>query len=226
MTLFQYPKSKHARTLAPRQFRRYQTYKRFLQTEFKRVCVYCRQPDSSAPNLNFGVDHYRPKGLSKFAHLVCEYDNLYYCCGSCNSRKSNDWPIDETIGPFVVNPCDYEMASHLRFDSKTGKVSARTFDGQHTIDLLQLNDEEVVSYRLSALQIVRLCQAEIDFLERQRKEVESSFHKSRISQSDYQVALDEIAEELDLARDTLAKQSGELALPPLRKRRAGLVLLP
>lgn len=119
MTVFQYPKSKHKRKLSPRQFKRYQTYKRYLQTEFSRVCVYCRQPDSSAPNLNFGVDHYRPKGIPRFASLICDYANLYYCCGNCNSRKNNDWPFDEKAGPYVVNPCDHEMAAHLRFDAKT-----------------------------------------------------------------------------------------------------------
>lgn len=118
------------------------------------------------------------------------------------------------------------MAAHLRFDSKTGRVNARTPYGQHTVDLLQLNDEEMVGYRQSTLQIVRFYQVEIDSLEQQRKQIESSFRGSKISQSDYESALEEIAEELDLARQTLAKQTGELPLPPLQKRRQGLVLLP
>jgi len=35
--------------------------------------------------MNFGVDHYRPQSISQFAHLKCDYRNLYYCCGNCNS---------------------------------------------------------------------------------------------------------------------------------------------
>lgn len=147
MSLFLYPKSKHVRKLRPRVFKRYGSYKRYLQTEFARVCVYCRQPDSIAPNLNYGADHYRPKSVPRFASLVCSYSNLYYCCGNCNSRKNDYWPFDETVGPFVVNPCEYEMASHLRFDAVTGKIESRSTHGKHTEELLQLNDPTLVQYQ-------------------------------------------------------------------------------
>ena len=69
MSVFEYPKFQHARVFRPREFKNYRTYKPYLQREFGRACVYCQQPDSSAPNLNFGVDHYRPKGNRR-------------CCGS------------------------------------------------------------------------------------------------------------------------------------------------
>ena len=160
MTLFQYPKDFHRRRLSPRKFKRYRSYKRYLQREFDCVCVYCRQPDTSAPNLNFGADHYRPKSLRKFAHLVVAYSNLYYCCGSCNSRKGNDWPVDEGKGPFVVNPCDFQMTKHLRFDASTGRVQPHGLDGGHTEELLQLNDPASLDYRLNALRQVRLCDRE------------------------------------------------------------------
>jgi hypothetical protein len=225
VTVFQYPKSKHQRKLSPRQFKRYQSNKRFLQTEFLRVCVYCRQPDSSAPNLNFGVDHYRPKSIPRFASLVCNYENLYYCCGNCNSRKNNDWPLDEKVGPYIVNPCDHAMAAHLRFDAKTGKVVARTPYGEHTEELLQLNDNAVVQYRLSTLTTVRLFSAEIDQLEHQLKALAGQLQAGTVSQTEYEVEEQNINQDLADLSYTLQTHTGQLPLPPLRKMRLGVSLI-
>lgn len=225
MTVFQYPKSKHQRKLFPRQFKRYQSYKRYLQTEFVRVCVYCRQPDSSAPNINFGVDHYRPKGIPRFSSLVCDYKNLYYCCGNCNSRKNNYWPQDESIGPYVVNPCDYEMAKHLRFNANTGRVEYRTLHGKHTEELLQLNEDAVVQYRLSTVRIVRECNEDIQQLELQLKALVEQLRVGTLSLAQYDNEEQVINQELTDLRRILQAQTGELSLPPLRKTRLGVSII-
>ncbi len=222
MTVFQYPKSKIKRKLSPRQFKRYQSYKPYLQEEFSRVCVYCRQPDSSAPNLNFGVDHYRPKGIPRFASLVCNYENLYYCCGNCNSRKSDDWPVDENIGPFVVNPCDYEMASHLRFVASTGRVDSRTAYGKHTEELLQLNDDIRVQYRRYTLKIVSLFIIEIEKMERQLKALTTLLKEGKISQTQFDAEEQDINQDIADLRHTLQSQTGDLPLSPLRMKRLGV----
>ena len=218
VALFQYPKTKHTRKLLPRrQFKRYQTYKVFLQAEFERVCVYCRQPDSSAPNLNFGVDHYRPKGDPRFANLVCAYNNLFYCCGSCNSRKTNYWPIDERAGPYIVNPCDHEMATHLRFDKNTGRIEPKDdTHGKYTEELLQLNDSETVQYRLGVLTIVRLLSREIDNLQAELKTVDQEFRAGHISQAKRDQVVQLINIDLAEVRKTVSAQTGELPLPRLR----------
>lgn len=217
MTLFHYPKSQHQRKYSPRQFKRYQSYKRFLQVEFSRVCVYCRQPDSSVPNLNFGIDHYRPKGIARFANLVCDYQNLYYCCGNCNSRKNNDWPDDEKIGPYVVNPCDYSMAAHLRFNAKTGRIETRTPNGKHTEELLQLNDDALIKYRLSTLTTVRLYTAEIQQHELQLRELAVQFRTGTISQTEYDNEEQAINQALADLRHTLQAHTGQLPLRSLPK---------
>jgi uncharacterized protein (TIGR02646 family) len=226
VTLFQYPKDIHTRKLAPRQFKRYQSYKRYLQHEFVRVCVYCRQPDSSAPNLTFGVDHYKPKGIPRFASLVCTYQNLYYCCGSCNSRKNNDWPADEIAGPYVVNPCDYGMASHLRFDRKTGKVESRTPHGQHTLELLQLNDIAVVEWRRGTLKMLEVLLQEIEELERQLQDLDGLLRKAVITKVQYDA--DTFSSKQDIAdlREMAAGLTGERPLPALKKKRGNVSLLP
>jgi uncharacterized protein (TIGR02646 family) len=223
--LFQYPKFKHNRKLSPRRFKRYQSYKRFLQSEFVRVCVYCRQPDSSAPNIVFGVDHYRPKGIPRFAHLRCDYNNLFYCCSNCNSRKNNDWPDNEVTGPYVVNPCDHEMASHLRFDGNTGRVEPKTTHGKHTEELLQLNDEALVQYRLGTLTTVRLYSNEIQLQEQLLDALAKKRRSLEMTRIDFDAEEQSIKQEIATLRSTLQSFTGELPLPPLRKKRLGVSLL-
>lgn len=225
MALFQYPKSKHRRTLSPREYRNYRSYKRTLQAEFSRICVYCRQPDGSAPNLNFGVDHYRPKGIPRFSNLICTYDNLYYCCGSCNSRKNDYWPLDEKKGPLIVAPCEHEMASHLRFNSASGAVEPRTPEGQYTEELLQLNDAATVHYRLSTLRTIRMYLSEIDEHEAEVRFVTRLFRDGRISKVDFDVEMTSISSELTELRSTMHSYTGELPIPSLPKQRLGVVLL-
>ncbi len=225
MSLFLYPKTKHVRTQRPRVFKNYRSYKRYLQTEFARICVYCRQPDSSAPNLNFGADHYRPKSVPRFAPMLCDYNNLYYCCGTCNSRKNDYWPFDEKAGPFVVNPCEHEMASHLRFNSSTGEIETRSPHGEHTEELLQLNDPELIQYRRSALTIVRLLKAEIVEAKEEFAVVENAYVAGKITLTQRDSVIAEIQAELDLLMHTLHAQTGELALRPLKKQKLGISII-
>ncbi|WP_449490932.1 hypothetical protein [Caballeronia sp. M23-90] len=226
MMLFLYPKTKHTRHLQPRQFKRYQTYKRYLQKEFARLCVYCRQPDSSAPNINMGVDHYRPKGIPQFAALVRDWTNLYYCCGACNSRKNNYWPSDESKGPFIVNPCDFEMGAHLRYDSKTGLVEIhnQSKDGEWTRDLLQLNDDATIKYRKATQKTIALFDKSISEALRELAEIQTLLQNQKITQAQYDLDKSAIQGELDDLRETRARFTGELPLAPLRAQRAGVAL--
>lgn len=216
MSLFNYPKGKQKRQQTPRQFKNYGSYKRFLQHEFSRVCVYCRQPDTSAPNLNFGVDHYKPKGIKKFEDLICEYTNLYYCCGICNSRKNNSWPEDETKGPYVVNPCDYDMAHHLRFVAATGVIDTKSKDGQHTEELLQLNAKDRVKYRLNALLTLKLCEDQLTVLDVQLDKLRKDFRSGAISEEVYDEAKAEIDGERIALSSLMHAVNGKEPLPPIR----------
>jgi hypothetical protein len=221
MTLFLYPKTQHTRRFQPRQFKRYKTYKRYLQAEFARLCVYCRQPDSSAPNISMGVDHYRPKGVPRFAGLVCEWANLFYCCGACNSRKNNYWPDDEGAGPFIVNPCDFEMAAHLRYDARTGLVEIRNHskDGEWTRDLLQLNDDVTVSYRKATEKTIALFDTAINDRLRELSEIQALLRAQKITQDQYDQDESAINSELEEFRVARAAHTGELPLALLQPRR-------
>lgn len=223
-SLFHYPKSKHVRTQKPRVFKSYRTYKKYLQVEFGRVCVYCRQPDTAAPNVVFGVDHYRPKGLSQFSHLVCAYENLFYACNQCNSRKGDDWPVDEKAGPYVVNPCDFSMASHLRFIKATGRMDPIGKHGEHTETLLELNADQLVKYRLSELLVVSLLETEIARLEIQLDGFARAVAQGRVAESDVLDDMAQIRKDLEKARDTLADHTGSTPIVPAPASRLGVQL--
>ncbi|MDY0961776.1 hypothetical protein [Massilia sp. CFBP9026] len=223
--MFLFPKSKHIRSQKPRVFKRYGSYKRYLQAEFSRLCVYCRQPDSSAPNLNYGADHYRPKSVPRFASLVCSYDNLYYCCGSCNSRKNDYWPFDEVAGPYIVNPCEFEMASHLRFDSSSGRIEPRSDHGKHTEELLQLNDPASVQYRLGTLTTVRLYNKEIEDQRKLLLAIEKLYKDGVLSLEERDLELTEVRAEIESLTRTLQSHTGELPLKPLRSKKLGVSLI-
>lgn len=117
------------------------------------------------------------------------------------------------------------MWAHLRFNSMTGKVEHKTSHGKHTEELLQLNDEATVQYRLSTLRIVHLFSSEIEKLEQQVREIDDLLRKHKISKNQYDTDMSEINQEITELRFTIHAQTGELPLPPLQKQRQGVPLL-
>lgn len=117
------------------------------------------------------------------------------------------------------------MAAHLRFNAKTGKVEARTPYGEHTEELLQLNDDARVQYRLGTLTTARLYTTEIEQQELLLKEVAGQFKAGLITLDEYDAEKQAISEALDCLRSTLQAHIGELPLPPLRNNRLGVTLI-
>lgn len=216
MSVYHYPGRVHQRTETPRVFKRYQSYKRFLQTEFARICIYCRQPDSVAPGLVYSVDHFRPKSLPEFAALVCDYSNLYYCCPQCNSRKNDYWHSGNE--PRFINPCDDTMADHLRFNALTGKVTASSVHGEHMIEMLQLNDDAVKDFRVSTITAIKYLQRNLDQIEIDRAEFRAQLGAGKISQTVYDEADEEMTRDAVALREEIQRKSGTLPLPPLPRR--------
>jgi hypothetical protein len=167
--------------------------------------------------LNFGVDHYRPKGIPRFAKLRCTYTNLYYCCGLCNSRKNDDWPLDEVAGARFVNPCDHVMFAHLRFDAATGKMEPKSQNGRHMETLLQLNEPASVQYRKYTLNIIRKCDVEIATLKADLQELKKRLVKGQVSQADFDVEAAEIITDLATEQGLRDSVSGDAPLTPLTK---------
>jgi hypothetical protein len=127
---------------------------------------------------NFGVDHYRPKKY--FPDLITTYSNLYYCCNPCNSRKGQYWPSEARAKDLLVpNPCEHAMASHLKY--KAGVVEAKTIQGEFTRDLLDLNAPDIVKKRTLMINMVRLCQTNLEESKQMKKVVTRKLKKGAIS---------------------------------------------
>ena len=132
--------------------------------------------------------------------------------------------MDESKGPYVVNPCDHVMASHLRFDGKTGRVDWRTPYGQHTLELLQLNDEASVKYRLATLKTVSLYTQEIESQELARKNLETLLRKGLVTKTQYDQEVASITQEVKVLRSIMSTFTGQLTIPPLRKQKGSVIL--
>ena len=117
------------------------------------------------------------------------------------------------------------MAAHLRFNAKTGMVEARTPYGEHTKELLQLNENTLVQYRLSTLRIVRCLSDEIDRLDLQVKALAGLLRADTISQAQYEEQEQDVNQDLDKLLHTLHALTGQQPLPPLRKKLLGITLI-
>lgn len=149
---FKYPNKKHQRTESPPAFTKYRDYKPFLKREFNGRCVYCCKLDLGQDPSAFHVEHYRPKSEKWFPELETIYTNLFYSCAGCNRRKGIYW--HERSAMRILNPCEYVMSQHLRFNNET--VDNHTAQGELNIELLGLNNTESLAYRKSQSETVLL----------------------------------------------------------------------
>lgn len=222
MTAYLYPNTRHQRVFKPIQYKNYRSYKKTLQHEFHRLCVYCREPDSLSSNQIYAIDHYRPKSKPAFKSLISSYENLYYCCPTCNSFKTDYWPANEKSDPWIVNPCEHQMSAHLRFSSETGLVTSKTVHGQYTIDLLKLNSDILVGQRRATLRNIARASADKEKYERKLANLAAKQGIDAAKRTQLQKHLSEM---LALAIEDIQRLTGELALPPLPKSRMGKQVL-
>jgi hypothetical protein len=154
VSIFRYPKSLHRRTENPPVFGDYKKYKPYLKREFFDVCIYCRTPDKLKGSDNYGVEHYKPK--KQFPYLKTDYTNLLYACNTCNRRKRDTWPSASEIamGRFILNPCLHRMSEHLRL-MPNGEIDVRTSAGEVLVDLLILNEDSLIEFRLNCLNLLK-----------------------------------------------------------------------
>jgi 5-methylcytosine-specific restriction endonuclease McrA len=199
---FSYPKTLHSRTPGVPVYTSYKSYKKYLRADFGGQCVYCRMPDSIIGTQQFGADHYRPK--LQFPHLAAVYANLFYCCNACNSRKGDAW--DSTGVQFVPNPVDHLMFKHLRY--KHAVVVDHSDAGKYTIELLDLNDDETVSYRENILHTISVLEEALDELKQLRKKAENARKASKINDAQFDAAMLKLQPKFDATQKALARWYG------------------
>lgn len=119
--------------------------------EGRAQCVYCAIPEASWGGFrNFHVEHYRPK--SKFAALTNDIQNLFYCCGVCNSFKREDWP--DTPPPALDRP-SYPSPSEVDYNAlfsvaDNGEVAGENVAARYVVEKLYLNRPHLLQERREA----------------------------------------------------------------------------
>lgn len=116
------------------------------------------------------VHHHRPPGLAadreghtellNYVWLTYEWENLYWVCPSCASRKGNRFftrtptretgaeigSLRRTEGELLLDPCHHVPHVHLLFQPN-GAVEGLTSEGQETVRLLGLDQAELRALR-------------------------------------------------------------------------------
>lgn len=142
--------------------------KEALEELFHGKCAYC---ESDIRGSGSEIDHFRPKAAASnlkgdkqnadhYGWFLYEWSNHFLSCLSCNRAKRNLFPVDGPRAPvlsswieacrsetaLLLDPCLDTPERHLRFDLK-GVAFGRTKRGKATIDVLNLNRENLVAAR-------------------------------------------------------------------------------
>ncbi len=107
------------------------------------VCEYCGVSETDVGS-ELTIDHFQP--LSKGGDNRLE--NLIYCCARCNEHKGAYWPGHSDDQP-LWNPRSEPASLHFVI-GENGILNPLTSTGALTINLLHLNRQPLVDYRLRA----------------------------------------------------------------------------
>src|SRR5437660_7325976 len=144
-TPFVYPPVPHVRRHGPMGYADYASYRPWLRDEFSFRCVYCLFREQwSRPPGSFAIDHFQP--ITNRPKLTADYDNLLCACATCNAVKGAlDCPDPLTV-----------LTSGNVSVSEDGRLHGDDLWGACLIDILGLNSDEFVEFRMTWIGIVAL----------------------------------------------------------------------
>ena len=141
---FDYPTEPHVRRHGPRGYADYSSYRSWLRDEFAFRCVYCLHRERWVPG-GFHLDHFLPAVAHPEA--VTDFDNLLYCCTTCNAAK----------GRFLVpDPTRTLLAGNVSVQPD-GSLLASTPETVYLVEHLGLNGPRYREYRRLWMQVVAAC---------------------------------------------------------------------
>jgi uncharacterized protein (TIGR02646 family) len=143
-----------------------------LLKEFNGKCAYCETPIDNKKAWGL-IDHFRPKSSAKgkkdvakqhYWWLAYTWKNMYLSCPVCNKYKSSWFPVKGSRAALetsfekiilqednlLIDPCKDAPDEHLVF-REDGKVEGFTEWGEMTVELLQLNRNDLVKKRAAAV---------------------------------------------------------------------------
>lgn len=80
-------------------------------------CMYCEDSHGS------DIEHFWPK--SSYPERMFVWRNLLLCCAECGRLKGQQFPLDETNNPLLLDPTSENPWQHLDFDPETGNIVPR-----------------------------------------------------------------------------------------------------
>lgn len=115
----------------------YRQYKHELRYDFYHSCAYCTLSECEGGGVRFTIDHYEPQ--SSRPDLINHYENLLWCCDTCNIYKGDRNPSAKAKlqGNRFFRPDLDEYFEHFTQDG----VSLRHLSqvGYFTIQFIDLN---------------------------------------------------------------------------------------
>lgn len=158
-----------------------------------RKCCYCERDIGSLPKTEREVDHFIPKSVYKDNngniqwHLANKWENLLYACRSCNGRKSDANPFNQTTGEQeIINPSgEINPEDHIGFitDDDTivnFKEKNGSRIGRSTIEKLKLfsRHDLVQGFRIRKVEIDKEFTNLINFIESENNNmIQSCIHE-------------------------------------------------
>ena len=142
---FKYPLEPHGRRHGPRGYRSYESYRDWLRDEFAFRCIYClRRERWGQVAGEFDIDHFHPQ--ARRGDLITEYDNLFYCCHTCNLAKGSRT---------VPDPHQHAYGNCLKVRTD-GTIEALNEQGEILIGELDLDAPSKVHWRALWIHTVRV----------------------------------------------------------------------
>jgi hypothetical protein len=148
MTAFRYPEQQHERRHGPCGYAAYKSYRPWLRDEFAFRCVYCLLREQWGRTRGvFELDHFLPVAI----HPEHErnYDNLLYCCASCNAAKQ---------AKLLPDPCQVFINRDV-WVHDDGTIEGRTKAARKLVRMLGLDTPESTEFRSLWLGIISLAEA-------------------------------------------------------------------
>jgi len=129
----------------------YADWKPLLAEEGFHQCVYCSVSENTFGGIrNFHVEHYKPKGNSRFKHLENVYSNLFYACSICNGFKSDDWPSDpdkDLNNICYPNPSEVDYSHVFIVENDMGMIDGVNIAAKYMVNKLYLNRPQLIINR-------------------------------------------------------------------------------
>lgn len=138
---FVYPAAPLVRRHDPHGYADYPSFLPFLRDDFTFRCAYCLHRERWVPG-GFHIDHFVP--AARRPDLATRYDNLLYCCASCNLRKR---------AATVADPSQTLLHSAVTVQPD-GTIRGHTPEAVATIEHLGLNDRHYTAFRRVWIRIV------------------------------------------------------------------------